>query len=178
VNGESRQQRIGATSTRLAPKAAYLREDGDKDGDEEGERNRGQDDDSAQFARYARANTVDAKTIAKLVRRYYAAAFAGDGAKACSMLSTTIAHGVPLEQAQATQRSGDTCATAIEPLLRQQHGHLAAEDVRRIVVVGVHVKGDTALAVLGFRALPEAQIGLEREGGRWKIDALFDNPLA
>ena len=44
-------------------------------------------------------------------------------------------------------------------------------------MTGAHVNGAAALVTLGFRTVPEREIILQREGGAWKIDALFDSPL-
>jgi hypothetical protein len=154
----------------------YLKADGDKDGDDPHPSNPGQDD-QALLATYGyRASASTAHAIATLVEHYYDAALTGDGAHACALLAAGPTAGLVSSQSQ-TSHGAHNCATAIEPLLAQQHRHLLAEDPASMVVTGVYVNGDLGLALLGFRASPESDIVVEREGGAWKLGALIDSEV-
>jgi hypothetical protein len=169
---------VATTRSRAVRSGGYLKEDGDKDGDDHGRPVRGENDDLTLFAAYGRrASSADARAITALVKRYYAASATEDSATACSLLSSSLITGVVTEQSQTGQGAGKTCPASIAPLLKQQHQQLVADDVATMVVTSVHVKGDLGLAALGFRTMPEAEIVVEREGQAWRIDALFDSNM-
>jgi hypothetical protein len=156
-----------ATST----SGGYLKNDADKDTDDPGHHVPGAKNDDLQlFAIYGTgASPADTRAIADLVKAYYAASYAGEGAKACSMLYSSLAAGLG--------QSRQDCTATMSRLLAQQHPHLVAENPASMLVLGVHVKGETGLAVLGFKTMPESNIVLQREGHAWKIDALFDTVM-
>jgi len=158
---------------------SYSRNDGDNDFDDaRGYRDNSKNDDRILFAAYGkRANPNDARAVTALVKRYYAAAAAGDGARTCSLLDSSLANALAPEQRQSAPAPREACARAISPLLRQQHQHLIADNVSTMVVTSVHVKGNLGLAALGFRTMPEGEIVVEREGKAWKVDALFDGAM-
>jgi hypothetical protein len=163
----------------VATPRSYSRNDGDKDFDDaRGYRDNSKNDDRTLFATYGkRANPNDARAVTALVKRYYAAAAAGDGARACSLLDSSLADALAPEQRQSAPATREACARAISPLLHQQHQHLIADDVSTMVVTSIHVKGNLGLAALGFRTMPEGEIVVEREGKAWKVDALFDGAM-
>ncbi|MGC2374858.1 MAG: hypothetical protein WA484_13380 [Solirubrobacteraceae bacterium] len=158
--------------------SGYLKDDGDADGDDGQNPANAPNDDLAFLATYGHgASPADMRAVTTLVKSYYAAAAAGEAARACSLLDSTLAAGLASGQSQAPHGPRDRCAASMAPLLRQQHQRLTAEDPATMTVIGVHVKGNLGLAVLGFRTMPEAVIVVEREGSMWKIDALFDNNM-
>ena len=162
-----------ASPTQTAPVGGYLKLDADADTDDERSRVRTGADEQPLLRSYGpRASSAEARAIAALVKSYYAVSAAGDAAHACLLLTSTLAEGLATDPGQpGGGRQG--CAGPMSALLRQQHSRFVAEGLSTMVIVAVHVKGDFGLAVLGFRATPESQIVLQREGGAWKIGALF-----
>lgn len=148
----------------------YLKSDGDEDTDDENPAARGNDEQPLLDSYGPPSSPAEARTIAALVKRYYAASLAGNAARACSMLSADLAASLAAHNAQGTQTS---CAQPMSVLLEQQHQRFVAEDVATMLVTAVHVKGNLGLSVLAFRKTPESQIILVHEGGVWRIDALF-----
>lgn len=162
-----------------APSGSYLRDDGDTDFDDvKHYRHNATDDNGILFATYGgKASPADARAVTTLLRSYYAAAAAGDGATSCSLLDPRLASELATEQSQSAQGARNTCAGAMSLLLKQQHQQLTADDVATMTVIAVHVKGNLGLAVLGFRTMPEGEIVVERKGNAWKIDALIDGEM-
>jgi hypothetical protein len=174
----------GSGSTREAPTSvpshseppgSYLKWDGDKPDDGSGQR--GNDDPPFLKSYGAPARATDRRAVSALVKRYYVAAAAENGATACSLLTSALANSVAAGVGQPTPGAGSNCASSMSLLLKQQHQVLAAREPATMVVIGVYVKGDLGLALLGFRRTPESTIIVEREAHVWKIDALFDSEL-
>jgi hypothetical protein len=163
-------------ATRAGSVGSYFKNDGDHDTDDDRSYGKEAPDDArAVLAEYgSEAGQADERAIAALVKSYYAAAAAGDGAKACSLLTRSLAATL----AESSGRSaGKGCAAPLSRLFEQQHTHLLADDVATMVVTAVHIKGNAGLAVLGFRRAPEGSTIVEREGGAWRINALLDNEM-
>ena len=166
-----------STIARTTGPGGYLKEDADKDGDDGYYPHGPQQDDEHILALYGgRARPAEARTIAALVRRYYVASLAGNGASACALLNPGVVAALVATQGQ-TARGSSACATAIAPLLAHQHQRLLAENPATMVVIGVYTKPDLGLALLGFRNAPESDIVVAREGNTWRIDSIFDNQL-
>lgn len=119
----------------------------------------------------------ESRVIATTIRHYYAAAAAGNGTEACSLLSTNLSMSLAEGQGGSIHDTAKRCGAAVRPLFMQQHGLLVADDAATMIVTGVHVKGSFGLAFLGFQQMPEGEILIEREGAAWKVDALFDSLL-
>jgi hypothetical protein len=152
----------------------YSLRDGDADTDDEHPPLHFGNDDAPLLIDYGgRANQVDTHTIEALVRSYYAASLAGNGAKACELLARSLAQAVPDEYGKGAQAGGEGCGRPMSTLLAQQHARLLSQEIPTMLIAGVHVKGNVGLAVLRFKTTPESQIILAREGGIWKINALF-----
>jgi hypothetical protein len=163
-----------STSTNATASGGHLKEDGDKDSDDA--HGSGAQDDEAFLASYGpQADPATTRAIAEVLRSYYAASLAGNGAAACGLLNAALATALASQQSQAGGTSA--CAAAIAPVLAQQHQRLLAEEPATMSVIGVHVKGSLGLAVLGFKRSPESVIVVTRTGNVWKIDALFDSLL-
>ena len=126
------------------------------------------------------ASATDKQAVTALVKRYYAAAAAGEGATACSLIQSSLANAVAEDYGQAPGpsylRGGKTCQAVMSLLFKHDHHQLIAE-VRTLDMTRVRVKGNIGLAVLGFRAMPEREISVSREGSVWKINALLDSQL-
>lgn len=161
------------------PTGSYLKDDGDKDSDDEAHKGKRADDldDQPFLNAYGRkAGPSERRTITTLIKSYYTAAAAGDAAKVCSLLSGSLSAGLT-EQHNPTGSVGKTCATEVSRLLSSKHMQFAEDEVATMVVSSVRAKGDLGLAVLGFRKVPERAILIEREGATWKIGSLFDTDL-
>jgi hypothetical protein len=167
----------GAVSSATSP-GGYSKKDGDKDNDDNLRGNKSaENDDAALLHSYGGdVAQVVRQEVTALVRRYYTAALAADGVRACSLLSASLAGGVAEEPAQPSATT-NSCASTVAALFRQQHTQLAADDVPTMGVTEVRAKGNLGLAVLGFRRLPEGEILIAREGGAWKIDSLLDSEM-
>jgi hypothetical protein len=154
--------------------SGYLRSDGDNETDDGSRGN----DDSAFLDTFGKeARPPDRRAIAELVKRYYVAAAAGDGAKACALLTPSVASGLAPAQVSSGQASADTCAAIVSRLFASQHQRLQADDVATMVVVDAHVKGNLGVAVFGFKTEPLSEILVKREAGPWRLDGLFDSVM-
>jgi hypothetical protein len=169
-----------ATASSTAPPGGYLR--GDGDGDEPNHRDR--DNYSTRHYGHA-ASAAQERAIAVLVKRYYAAGAAGDGAAACALIYSSLADSPSLgETAEAVfppapsvpPLHGQSCPRIMSLLFEEDHPRLAA-DLATVVVTRVRVKGSRGLVLLGFRATPERLIPVRRERGAWKTEALLDKEL-
>lgn len=156
----------------------YAKVDADKDNDGGGpidEKNNTRD---THFGRAA--SVSDKRKVTALVKRYYATALAGDGAKACSMLYSTLAEAVPEDYGEFSgpsyMRGSKSCEEGMTLLFAHFHGQLAAE-VPKLVVTHVRLIEHHGFALLSFGSLPEREIVIDREGHTWKVDGLIDSEL-
>lgn len=126
------------------------------------------------------ADSSDNRAITALIKRYYAAAEAENGAAACSMLYSVFAEGVPEDYGQSPPSQpymrGSTCPAVMTLLFKHLHPQLALE-VPKLQVARVRLVEHRGLVVLHFGALPEREIYIEREGHTWKVDTLLDNAM-
>lgn len=123
------------------------------------------------------AGATDRQAVTTLVKRYYATAVAGDGAKACTMIYSTLEEAVPNDYGKPPGRpelKGKTCAVVLSKLFRDRREQ-PTTDLTTIQVTGVRVDGDRGFALLRSRTMPAGEIGVERETGEWKIDSLLGN---
>lgn len=157
-------------SASSATRGGYLKSDKDEDEDDEGPPLKTREDNLMPLAYGKEANQADKRAITALIKRYYAAAVAGDSAKGCSMLYSTLSTDLGEGQGPPVQ----TCAAAMSRVLEQQHKQLVADEVATMVVVNVRVKGNLAVATVGFRTQPVGRINLKREHRTWKLNALID----
>jgi hypothetical protein len=165
-----------SSSPHAVPPGGYWKYDGDKDPDEHEKGPSHEDLGEMTTAAYG-ANTADKRAITAVLKSYFTAAVSGESTKGCSLLAANLATAVTEEQSQLTSGTTGTCATSLSRLLSQQHKRLVREEPTTMVVTGVHVRGNAGFATLGFRAAPESEMVLLREGNTWKIDALFDSTL-
>jgi hypothetical protein len=147
---------------------------GKRDRDNDGDNN----DDDAHILNYGHApSAVERAELTSLVRSYYAAAAAENGAKACWMLYPLISETLAEDYGHSPALRGTTCAAVLAKLLKRRHQLLVAQS-DTLKVYAVRVKGERALALLTFAVLAEMRQMLERRvGGTWKIAALSDNIL-
>jgi hypothetical protein len=166
------------TPSNTAPAPADTKVDGDKDNDISAPDDDTKNNSVLDFGHAASAS--EKQTITALVKRYYAAALAGDGAKACAMLYSTLAEAVPEDYGQSPPGQpymrGTTCPAVMALLFKHFHKQLAVE-VPVLKVSRVRLDEHHGLAVLTFGNLPERDISVAREGHVWKIEALLDSEL-
>ena len=168
----------GAAGTGAAAPGSYLKGDDDAD---EGVGSPDADDGRTRGYGHA-ANAADEHAVTALVKRYYAAGAMGDGATACRLMSPRLAGepnlGDAAEEAyppapSAPSLHGKSCVQIMSLLFREDHRRLTA-DRATLYVIAVRIDGLHGLTLLGFRASPERQIPIVREGHAWKIDSLLD----
>ncbi len=163
------------TTTTVATPGGYLKNDGDKDPDDLTHNALSPEYDSPiLFAHFPRkADPADTRAVAAIVKSYYAASAADEGAKACSLLTAGLADALGTGRGRSTGSASGGCAESMTRLLRQQHQGPTPAEVSTMVVTSVHVKGNLGVAALGFKGTSESEILVEREGHAWKVDALF-----
>lgn len=121
------------------------------------------------------ADTADKRVIASLVRRYYAAAVAGDGRSACGLMYPQTERFVPAIYGWSGTRSrGHTCPTVMSNLFGENHKSLAGT----FEVTDVYIKDDQAYALIGYPSHPTRYIHMLRRGGAWMIDDTLGQPLS
>jgi hypothetical protein len=171
ASGSSSSAVAAATvaTTRVQPR---LPTDSDEDNDNPGGSR--YDADDSPVLRFGRAaSAAQGRAIASLVRRYYAAGAAGDGASACSLLYPLLAESVVEEYSQSPGLRGKTCAEVLSKLFKRRHQELAG-DVAALKPTVVRVGGDHGLALVRFGGTRERRVLLRRERGAWKMDVLLD----
>jgi hypothetical protein len=130
------------------------------------------------------AGAADAKAIAALVKRYYAAGARGDGITACALTAPTFAATIPYDYGQelgpatppgteAFLRGAKTCATVLTLLFEHSREQLTAA----VKVTDIRLKGNYGYALVDSTTLPVSRIEVGHEDGVWKIDGLLGRPL-
>jgi hypothetical protein len=132
-------------------------------------------DDDARDLNYGHAATpAEERSVAGLVRRYYAAAAAGDGAQACRLLVPLTAESVVEDDGRSPSLRGRTCTVVMSKLFKLQHRTLAGKSAA-LEMFAVRIKGNRGLALLEFPEIHEVrQLGLRRVAGTWRIVDLLD----
>jgi hypothetical protein len=153
--------------------------DRDDDGDSTANALHDSDDSSIlDFGHAAKAS--DRQQIEILVQRYYVAAAAADGAKACSLLYSPYAEAVPEDYGTSPPgppyARGTTCPAVTTQVFKHFHTQIATR-LPKLKTSRVRIKERQGLAVLSFATLSEREIRVIREGHTWKILALIDNEL-
>ena len=120
-----------------------------------------------EFGKPARAATRG--EIAAVVKRYYAAGAAGDGAGACEVFMPFLANGAAQEYTLPGQSHHfPTCAALMSAMFAQSRQELSAP----VTVVSVRVRGHEARAIVASRTLRASQLELMRHAGSWRMLAL------
>ncbi len=141
------------------------------DRDNDGDNN---DDDGKVMAYGHAANAAEWQIAAALAKRYFAAAAAEKGERACRLLAPLFAESAVEMVGHSPAGRDRTCATTMSKLFEVHH-QILAEKNASIKVIAVRVKGVRMLAVLEFPPMPEVrQIEERRVGVAWKIFALLD----
>lgn len=162
-----------------APVQDYAKADRDRDNDIGVTADDTNNDEALNYGHAA--SPAEKRAVTTLIKRYYAAALASDGAKACSMIYVTIAESVPEDQGEGSagpsyQSQGKTCPQVMALMFMHFHSQLAGQ-VPILKVSRVRVRKHRGLAVLSFGAMPERQIALLLERGIWKLAWLLDDAL-
>lgn len=127
------------------------------------------------------AKGAERAAITALVRRFYAAALAENGTRACSLLYSPLAEAAVEDYTPPAGpeylRGARDCEQVTAGIFRYYRPALVAE-VPRLRVLKVLVKERAGIVLLGFGALPERKLPVIREGHTWRIDALQDSELS
>jgi hypothetical protein len=161
-----------SSAAATTPAQSHLPTDSDNDNDNPGNSRYDSDDSPVLYFGHA-ASAMDGRAIAGLVKRYYAAGAAGDGATACSLIYSLLAESVAEEYAQSPALRGKTCVKVMSKLFKQRHRELAG-DIAGLKLTRVRVGGDRGLALLRFGSTRERRVLVRRERGAWKMDVLLD----
>jgi hypothetical protein len=152
----------------------------DRDNDSDNRTHSYYDDDDSGVRRFGHpAGTGDRRAVEGLVKRYFTAASAEDGAAACSMIVSIFAKSVPEDLGRPpgpVYARGSTCATVMSKIFAHYHRQLAIH-AATLRFGGVRVSGGKGVAVLAFKGLPGRQIHVAQEKHVWKMDALLDLEL-
>jgi hypothetical protein len=134
-------------------------------------------DDRATFLYGHSPSAAERAAISGVVKRYYAAATADEGAVACSLMPPTFARSVPEDYGQGAGpsylRGGKTCAAVMSMLFKHSHEEL----VEAVYIAEVRVEHATAQVVLTSRKMRASSISLTHSAGSWKVQALLAQPL-
>jgi hypothetical protein len=170
-----------STTTTVSSKSTqdYTKSDRDKDND--GIHASFDSDNNSSVLDFGHeANASEKRTITALVKHYYAAAAAEDGAKACSMIYSTFAEAIPEDYGTSPPgpsfARGTTCPAVMTKVFKHFHNQVAIK-FAKLDVSRVRTKERQGLAILRFGTLPEREIRVTREGHTWKIEALLDSEL-
>jgi hypothetical protein len=140
---------------------------------------RGHDDsDDSEILHYGHAaSPTDAGRIVALVKRYYAAAAAENGAGACALTYFILLETLPEDYGGPPGplylRGARTCQAVLSRVFAHFHARLS----RPMAVTGVRVNGDLAYALLGSTTTAVGYMAVRREHGVWKIDRALAAPL-
>jgi hypothetical protein len=155
------------------------RRDRDNDSDSTGKDRYDSDDRSVLDFGHA-ANAADSRQITALIRRYYAAAAAEDGTKACSMIYSTYAEAIPEDYGTSppgpAYARGTTCPAVLTLVFKHFHNEIMAR-LPKLEVSRIRIREHQGVAVLSFPGMSEREIRLSREGRTWKAIALTDSEL-
>lgn len=132
----------------------------------------GEDDDRIRTYGHE-AGQPDRREVVALVGRYYAAAAADDGAKACALMQPILAKAVPHDYGKGNPSlSGDTCGVVLTKFFRQLPGQPIA-NLGTTKVIGVRIAGGRGYAQLTSRLIPTGVIAVQRYRGSWTVDSLI-----
>jgi hypothetical protein len=183
--GTSASTRPSASAASTAATAAHATAaleaiDTDRDNDEGGDTDDNNHRSTEAFGHAAGA--ADARAIAALVRRYYAIALSGNGARGCALLYSTMEEAVGEDYGgpgggPPPSGSRRACPEVLDELFAREHARLALL-VPKLAVRRVRVFERHGLVFLSFGPhLPERLITAMREGSIWRMEALSDSEL-
>ncbi|MFZ1925471.1 MAG: hypothetical protein WAU42_04935 [Solirubrobacteraceae bacterium] len=119
------------------------------------------------------ADAAETSEIATLVGRYYAAAAAEQGTRACGMLFFALAESLAEKYGRAPGPLYLNGAETCQAVLTRVFAHFHAQLRMRPAVALVHIGDGRARALLDWKALPAAYIEARREGSSWKLESVL-----
>jgi hypothetical protein len=128
------------------------------------------------------ASPSERRAIVALVKRYYTTALAGDGARGCTLIYSTLAEAAVEDDgreadAPAFSRGATSCAEVLSDLFHFYHAQLAAE-LPKLHVTHVLLEEHHGWVFLNFgKKLSERRISVQREGQTWKLTQIYDEEL-
>jgi hypothetical protein len=140
----------------------------------ENDKYRDKDDNVVAFG--PAASAVDRRSLAVFAKRYYAAAVAADGAKACAMIYPTLANAVVEDYGRPPgppYLRGKTCSAVMKRLFTHSRASLTTD----FTVTDVRVRGNRGYVLLGSRKIPATVLYARRQHGTWKATALIGTSL-
>jgi hypothetical protein len=136
-------------------------------------------DDDARLNFGHAASARETRKFMALVRRYFTAAAAGDGAKACSMLYFVVIRTTVVDEDghMLGLRRGTTCAVVMSKLLKLQHRQVLSY-LESLKAVRIRTDGIDTYIIRRVPAFPTAHVFSLRHDGRvWKIGQPLDEPI-
>jgi hypothetical protein len=148
------------------------------DDDNEGDLTGRDSDDASLFDYGHRAPVGDARAVGALLKRYYAAAGAANGARVCSLLYSPVAESVAEDYGQPpapVSTRGSTCPEVMAKVYRgaRQHRFMTVRGAA-LRVRQLRVRGNQGIALLYFGHGAERYIYVRREFGSWKVKVFYD----
>lgn len=122
------------------------------------------------------AGEADTQAVTAVVKRYYAAVAAGDGATACSLLASALGRSIVQSFGRSPALRGKGCAGIVSLLVKSSPGAPGA-DLAAVTVTHVRVNGSRGFALLRSKTIPSGEITVDREHGAWKVGALIGSAL-
>ncbi len=117
------------------------------------------------------------QTVTAVLERYYAAAAADDGVRACLLLYAPLADEIPIVYGRSPpgppELRGKTCSMVMTKLFKQHRPRLVV-DSATLDMTGLLVEGERGLALLRFRTMGNRHMFVQREHGIWKVNELLD----
>jgi hypothetical protein len=152
----------------------------DRDGDSDGHTDAyyDQDDSSVRTFGYP-ATRSDRRLIVALLKRYYTAAVAGDGAQVCSLVYSPLVKSYTQDLGQNGSRflrGLRGCAQIVSRILMVGRSALAIVALRP-GITEIRVSGRLALVVLGTNPSPIREIEVIRDQRIWMIYGPVDNEV-
>jgi hypothetical protein len=150
--------------------AARFLKDYDNDGRGDPARGGRDGDDSEILAGLGHpASGAQAGATVAVVKRYYAAAVAGSGRRACSMLVPVARRAMTAEFGRfgyPYARNAKTCQQTLDSVFKHLRHVLSAP----VAAMNVIVNGDQANVLIGSKTMPAALVRLQRWHGAWLVD--------
>jgi hypothetical protein len=150
--------------------------EGDEDDDYKGESHYDSDDRGVRSFGHA-ASAPDRRALTALVQRYYAAAAAENGAKACNLTYFILVETIPEDYARPVGPRYLSGAKTCQAVLSLVFEHFHTQLTQPMEVTGVRVSGNMAYVLLGWTTMPAGFMEAKREGKAWKIDRVLAAPL-
>jgi hypothetical protein len=178
VNGPDPDD-VATTVTAPVPAPLDTKADADKDNDIGAAEDDSNNSQAFDFGNAA--SPSERRAIAALVKRYYDAALAENGARGCALIYSTLAEAAPEDDSREpgtpTYMHGlSTCPQVLTALFKHFHSQLTLE-LPKLRVTRVRLEEHHGWVFLSFGGLPERRISVQREGHVWKMSQIYDQEL-